>query len=369
MRLTFDPQVFVTQRYGGISRYFASLLNEFAAYDDCEIELFLPLHFNVYAAQDRTGRVSGLHLPRIPKSGRVVKFLSGEIWRLWVARYAPDVIHETYYAAKPYGNSAIPRVITVYDMIHELYPKYFKDAERVSQAKRQSIARAQHVICISEQTRTDLLNIFDVNPDKTSIIHLGFDDLSRFISEDVSTPSSAPERPYFLFVGGRGAYKNFSGFIEAFAKSRLASDDFGIKCFGGGGFTRAEFDLFRDLRLDCGKINQIDGEDCELARAYRDAVALVYPSLYEGFGLPPLEAMSVGCPVVCSDTPAVLEVVGNAAEVFDRTSSSALTAALEELAYSSSRRAALAHLGGPRSREFSWSNCARATIEKYTTLR
>ena len=131
--------------------------------------------------------------------------------------------------------------------------------------------------------------------------------------------------PYLLYVGSRAGYKNFGLLLEAFSRSGLAGH-YRLLAVGGGAFTAAEQQRIASLRL-AGSITVIPkADDAILARAYRDAALFIYPSLYEGFGFPPLEAMSMGCPVLVNRTSSLPEVCGDAAFYFDASDPDELSA-------------------------------------------
>jgi glycosyltransferase involved in cell wall biosynthesis len=254
------------------------------------------------------------------------------------------------------------RVVTVYDMIHERYAEMFSTVDRTSAAKLATTQRADHVICISESTRRDLLEAFDLPEHKVSVVHLGFD----YFQESVSVKRNG--KPYIFYVGHRGFYKNFKGFLRAYASSVLLRDNFDVVCFGGGPFTGAEVNLFNELKLSNTQVLQRSGNDVALADGYRNAAVFVYPSLYEGFGIPPLEAMSVNCPVVCSNASSIPEVVGDGGEYFNPLDLDSIRHALEQVLTSRERRENLIENGKRRCSQFSWQQCAFQTSEIYKGL-
>jgi glycosyltransferase involved in cell wall biosynthesis len=247
-------------------------------------------------------------------------------------------------------------------MIHELYRSEFPPGDATSALKRAAINRADHVICISESTRNDMLKLFDVPTDKVSVVHLGFE---RFDAKTLEIGRKVPSRPFLLFVGQRDGYKNFSGLLEAIASSRALRRDFDVVAFGGGQFTTAERTRISDLGLGERQVRQIGGHDTVLAQLYEDAAAFVYPSRYEGFGLPPLEAMAHRCPVVSSNTSSMPEVIGPAAEYFQPESSVDMAAAIDRVVNSPSRRAELEFAGLQRLELYDWRNCADQTLGIY----
>jgi glycosyltransferase involved in cell wall biosynthesis len=233
--------------------------------------------------------------------------------------------------------------------------------------KKAAAQRADHVICISESTRRDVIEYCGVSPEKTSVIYLGVD--LEFIqgSERTALRVGSP-RPFLLFVGARSGYKNFDRFLRAFAKSTKLKSELDIVCFGGGPLCSDELRSIIDLGLRPGQIIHRGGSDALLAQLYGEAEALVYPSLYEGFGIPTIEAMAVGCPVIASNTSSLPEVVGNAGEYFDPTDEDAIKHAIERITGSPTKREELIALGLQQHLKFNWDKCARETCEIYRKL-
>jgi glycosyltransferase involved in cell wall biosynthesis len=169
-------------------------------------------------------------------------------------------------------------------------------------------------------------------------------------------------------VGQRSGYKNFEKFIKAYSTSKSLSQTFNIICFGGGIFTTHELVLMGSLGIGQDTIMQISGGDQLLGYFYKNASAFVYPSLYEGFGIPLLEAMSQGCPVVCSSSSSIPEVVGNAGEFFDPMDISAITKSIKNVVFDEKRSTQLKLLASKQLVNFSWDKCAKETGEVYMRL-
>jgi glycosyltransferase involved in cell wall biosynthesis len=252
-------------------------------------------------------------------------------------------------------------LLTVFDMTHERYPRLFAKFDRTASAKAIAAARADHIICISESTRRDLIEMLHVDESRTSVVHLAHNPL-RLLAHSAFTPSG---RPFVLFVGSRGGYKNFLPFLKAFSLSMPRRDGHRLICFGGGAFNRVERASIEAFGLSEMDVVALDGPDELLGELYGAATLFAYPSLYEGFGMPLLEAMSLGCPVVCSNSSAFPEVVGEAAEVFDPGSVEAMTHSLEIVAYDRVRRNELILSGRKRALCFSWDRCAEETLAVY----
>ena len=368
LKIAFDQQVFLLQEYGGISRYFCCLAEKLASMPGIEPRIFAPLHFNrsLGAMPRLPGR--GILLPKVPtKLFRIVSAASREAARIQIRGYCPDIIHETYFSFDDFLAPGKKRVVTVYDMIFERFAATIENGGRTAAPKRAAVMRADHVICISENTRRDLIEITRVPEEKTSVVHLAADDVFFQNGPSGQSPEGAGE-PYLLFVGGRQDYKNFGVFLRAFASSGYLRENFAIVCFGGGPLSGGELSLAASLGLRPGQVEHRSGDDSALAGVYRNAAALVYPSLYEGFGIPPLEAMACSCPVICSNTSSLPEVVGNAAEFFDPLKQEEIAGAMERVLQSSSRRGELIGAGMLQCRKYSWERCAAETTGIYRSL-
>ena len=364
MKIAFDSQAFTIQEYGGISRYISSLAQHLSTSPEIEARIFAHLHINAYLEFLPRNLVSGVRVPRLPKTGRAISSINQLLARVAINRFNPQILHETYFSNISSTPKGARSVVTVYDMIHELFAAEFPKHDQTSKLKRIATQRADHVICISESTRTDLLDIFNLPKEKVSVVYLGFDSLILAKSIDEYRES----KPYLLYVGQRRGYKNFDGFLQAYASSSRLQSHFNIVCFGGGAFTENEKKLFSALNLSETQVLQISGSDNKLGSCYSKAALFVYPSLYEGFGIPPLEAMSLGCPVACSNNSSIPEVVGNAAEYFDAKDTESIREALERVLNSDLRRNELISFGKLRCAEFSWQRCARETLDVYRNL-
>jgi glycosyltransferase involved in cell wall biosynthesis len=255
-------------------------------------------------------------------------------------------------------------VLTVFDMIHERFPGSFPPTDRTAQHKATAVARADHVVCISHSTRSDLIEMLGVAPHRTSVVHLG-----HTLQTAAPRGAASVDGPYVLYVGQRGGYKNFLPLARALAASAAGADGIRLVAFGGGPFTASERAELAASGYDERRVEQRSGGDDELARLYAHASALAYPSLYEGFGIPPLEAMALDCPVVCSNTSSLPEVVGEAAELFDPCVPASMTAALDRVLLDAQRADALRARGRARVAQFSWERCAAETHAVYAALR
>jgi len=361
LKVLYDAQIFRQQRYGGISRYFCELAPRLAADPSVAVRILAPHHQNEFLAGVPASLVVGWHRKHWKRLGKLSRALGRMVERRTTARFDPDVIHETYFWGSPLKHPRALKVLTVYDMIHERFPERFDEHDHTVEAKRRAVAEADHVICISHSTKRDLLEMLQVPESKVSVIHL---------SSSLVPPAEAPPAeglPYLLYVGDRGGYKNFLALVQAFGASPLLRE-FRLACFGGGPLKAEEWAAIDAAGIARERIVLHHGDDTLLARLYARAFCFVYPSIYEGFGIPPLEAMQCDCPVVCCRSSSMPEVVGDAAEYFEPTEPDSLRAALERVVSSDLRREQLRALGREQRQRFSWDACAQETLSLYRRL-
>jgi glycosyltransferase involved in cell wall biosynthesis len=363
MKVVFDDQIFCWQEYGGVTRYFYELSRRLTNGADITASIVAPLYVTRYFSEDGV-KVKGVRIPKVRNSGRIISALNSLVAPAIISSEHPDVLHETYFYRR---RSLAPRgcrtVLTVFDMIQEKYPDYFLARDHTTEAKWAAVMRADRVICISANTQRDLIETFGVPPEKTVVIHLGF----TLTNQGGPAASLTESSPFLLYVGLRERYKNFDALLTAYSSSAVLRNNFSLVAFGGGRFSTVEVQRIRALGLQ-ESVRQISGDDALLSRLYRQSAAFVYPSLYEGFGIPPLEAMSFDCPVICSNKSSLPEVVGDAACLFDPTDIDAMRAAIELVIGSPDYRSDLIKRGRERIQHFSWDRTAKETIEVYREL-
>ena len=360
--VVYDHQIFGQQQWGGVSRYFCEIAARVHRASG-GVRIVAPLHFNDYLAHSDVPRLGCYVRRRVPRSGSFYRAVNALVSPMLIAACKPELVHRTYYAA-----TAAPRraklVVTVFDMIHELYPQHFTTTDRTRDLKLASVEAADRVICISQRTAEDLMRVLPVPAAKISVTHLGFSEAFAHASAGLLKPAPGA-RPYLLYVGHRAGHKNFERALRAYASSARLRSDFDLVVFGGAPFGRQERALLETLGLRLESVRRLTGSDDDLAAAYRGAHALIYPSEYEGFGIPLLEAMSCGCPVICSNASSIPEVVADAGEYFDPLEVESIRHAVEQACYDDARRRDLAQRGLRRCQDFSWDRCAAETLEVY----
>ncbi len=363
VEVVYTPEAFGYQRRGGISRYFAELVGGMQR-TGWRPTVLAGLHANEHA-RDLPNLVAGLYAPRV-RVGRFKNQLTRRFAAAVIRRRPGAILHQTY--TTPYAYPPTRRLVfTVFDMLEEVFPENCFNPHGVryyQESKATSCRRADHLIAISESTKTDLVRLLGIDPRKVTVTPLAS-------SLPTTEPGPNPEmagRPYLLFVGQRRFYKNFDALLDAYASSTFLRERFELVCFGGGPFSAEETARLRELNVG-DRAHQRGGDDGALARHYRDAAAFVYPTLYEGFGLPILEAMGLGCPVFCGQgAGSVPEVAGEAADYFDPRSPASIRATLEGTLDDGARLEELRRRGPEQARCFSWERCVRETQAVYTRL-
>jgi glycosyltransferase involved in cell wall biosynthesis len=362
VKILYDGQIYADQITGGISRYFTNIIER------------LPLDIQpTLTASYRRNKTyypnhPHLQLHEFPdfRPHRVAHKLRGQYFRWYTDRQSFDVCHPTYYqllSQTAFNRSKHPLVITVYDMIHELFADKIDRGDTIAN-KQAAIQAADAIICISESTKNDLLKYFPTVAAKIVVTPLA----SEFRKEWADGDEKTPTQPYFLYVGSRAkAYKNFDTLLLAFAKVVTVNSDV-LLCVVGAPFNAAEQQQIAELHLTERIQHYHHASDTHLAKLYRHSVAFIYPSLYEGFGIPPLEAMACGTVVVAANSSSIPEVVGDAGILFDPQSVGDLADISIELLNSPSKRDRLIAKGFDRHRLFSWEKTTAETVTVYRSL-
>ena len=282
---------------------------------------------------------------------------------LKISTFKPDIVHPTYYRVltpSALARADQPVIITVFDMIHELFPER-NDPLCIAEAKRACIKRADSILCISEHTRRDLIDRYPGVADKAFVTPLAS---SMSVNPDQVVAAKDLDVPFFLYVGGRDGYKNFDSLLVAWSRSSLRTRGFQLRVVGTDWLPDEKIRILQlnvcDTIVHEGTVN-----DSRLSILYRRSIALVYPSKYEGFGIPLLEAMQCGTPVVCSRTSSLPEVGGDAALYFDLADLDTLVTKMEALAESQSLREQCIARGEAQCQKFTWSRTAKLTVEAY----
>jgi glycosyltransferase involved in cell wall biosynthesis len=366
-KIIYDYQIFALQEYGGISRYYHEIASRISQMPDFDVQILCPLYVNEYFEEYSSNQSlrQGLKINNIPKTYLLKKIINQNISNLYLHRSAASIIHETLHSSTTIGTKKHQRVVTIYDTIDEKFAASRDPNGRLAKAKSIAVERADRIICVSKSTKKDLIELLNVDESKISTIYVAATPDLSLGKDDLQI--SQLDKPYLLYVGIRSDYKNFDRLLAAYHSSQKLNRDFQLVCFGGGAFSSEERSQIISFKLE-HKVIQISGDDNKLAYLYRRATAFVYPSLYEGFGMPPLESMAFNCPVICSNISSIPEVVGNAGEYFDPYDVDSIIDAIEQVVYSNDRSSNLKKLGHDRIKLFSWDLCAEQTSQVYRSL-
>jgi len=360
MKVLYDYEIFLIQKYGGATRYFYEIISRLAEKKELDIILYMGYHINRYGLDDLKDKYYKFHgkkIPQLPKTKLISTKLQKPVFEKFRVKTDYDIFHHTYYGDYR-KKSGAKDLITVHDFTHEKFPDNFSGLDVTIERKKNAVMNADGIICISETTKKDLLELYHIDESKIKVIYHG-----NSLKYDV-TEKAIFEKPYLLYVGDRRAYKNFGLVLKGFRDSDFIKKNFSLLCFGGGEFRKNEAELIQKYGLE-GKIFQTEGSDRELANAYRYASVFIYPSLYEGFGIPLLEAMHYGCPIAASDSSCFPEVAGDAAVYFNPGSEEEMTGAIEKVVNDTEVRDKLVKSGIEREKMFGWDKCAEETFEFY----
>lgn len=361
MRVFYDGFIYQEQLAGGINRYFANIIKRLPMdwvplMTTCQSRVVnYPSHPNL----------SVFRFPRV-RPMRVTHKMEKYFFRCVTSALDFDIAHPTYYSLltrRELSAYRRPVVLTVWDMTHELFPEYFADSAEVVRRKRKALEAAQAVICISENTKRDLLERYDVPAERVRVTYLASE-----IDESLAHgPEPVPVEPYFLYVGARSGYKNFPRVLAAFASIASQRPDLQLGAVGAP-FNATEARAIADLKLSERIWLYYGVSDAHLAKLYHRSLALVYPSLYEGFGIPPVEAMMCGTAVVAANSSSLPEVIGDAGLLFNATATDELADILLLLMDHPRERERLIARGRERAQVFSWDQTAAQTLEVYRSV-
>jgi len=386
LKILYDHQIFYRQNYGGGSRYFCELMNQLS--HDPSLSFTLSLRYvqndnltefpqlNKYWSKRIDYLYSNQFISSVQKKIRfnainyglnyIINNQGESVQQLKKQDF--DIFHPTYY--EPYFFQYLqkkPYVLTVYDMIHEIFPQYFKADDQTKVWKKQLIENAAAIIAISENTKQDVIKLTDADPDRVHTVYLGnpFEHINGQINTSLDPPAFG--KSYLLFVGGRSAYKNFNFFIESVADLLCKNEGLHVVCAGSLPFTHQEKKLLINLHIH-KKVHHVNIDDTILRNLYKNARAFVFPSLYEGFGLPVLEAFSCGCPAILNNSSSLPEIGGEGAIYFEPGDKESIICAVEKVLFDEDYRNNLIKKGSEHLKFFSWEKTANSTKKVYYNL-
>lgn len=359
MKILFDYQAFI-QRYGGVPKYFVEMLKYFPKES---FVLSVPFSDNQFLME--SGLASPWHIAfdRGFKGKYRLYSQLGQIYssyKICQGRY--DIYHPTLY--RIYGTKFLPKgkrlVVTIHDLNYSKIPNLYPNPIEYLPQKEIAI-RADHIIAISQNTKKDLIEQWNIPENKITTIYHGISDKLMNLSEN-----RLHSRRYILYVGYRAPYKNWRNCLIAYSRIAQKYSDVDLICTGSL-FNKNEAVQIAKLGLN-NRVIAVKASEVEMAMLYRDAELFVYPSFYEGFGMPILEAMVYGCPVVLSNTSCFPEIAGDAGAYFNpykvEDIQYSMMKVLDDLHY----RRELVKKGVDRIKMFSWKKCAEQHWALYKSL-
>jgi glycosyltransferase involved in cell wall biosynthesis len=369
MKILLDPQIFSLQKYGGISRYYTELFSILSRKNN--LKLIIPFYTttNIYYRQSILvtfqQKIYSLYIRLLSKLR--IRYKENTIDRnsnylkKTLRKQQYDLFIPTFY--NPYFLKHIgskPFVLTVYDMIHELFPEfYINDSMMVIENKKKLMEKATRIIAVSKNTKEDIIKIYPhIDSSKIDIVYHGCS--MKFSKKLIDfLPLN-----YILFVGSRDNYKNFIFLVNSIVELLKTDSNLYLICAGGGSFDAYENELICKFGME-NQIIQKNFEENELSAFYKNAKCFVFPSLYEGFGIPVLESMTCGCPVVLAYHSSFPEVAGNAGVYFELNNSKDLKNKIEMLVQDKSLRNEYSLKGLERVKNFSWEKAAKECLAVY----
>ncbi len=370
LEVDFTPDAFLAQEFGGVSRCFAELVR---ALDTARSTLgVLPrvhaaihgnMHLRTLSHEASRGVVRGTWLPIKGDFRTVAIHIPRLIFARHVRRHRPMVVHDTGYAFTARGPYPFPTIITVHDMIRESDPSAISSRSKGDDEKRIAIQRATRIVVPSMATRDALLRLERVDAHRIEVIHHG----ARLPSPSTVHPFA--NTPYFLHVGPRKRYKDFLTAMRAFARLKRQGFVGKFVTVSRHALNGEERMYATHLGLQRGDLVVVRADDQRLATLYAHAIAFVFPSRMEGFGIPILEAMSLGCPVACMRAPGCEETAGDAALLADVGDEETLASNLASLSSHPILRSQLAEKGRSRASALSWESAARRYAALVHSLR
>lgn len=366
LNVVVDGIIFCVQSNGGISRIYQEILPRMCDLNErVRIKLItennpkqdLPKHTQILL-------MSAPYLEISEATNHYSRSIVSMINRMIKSRMIGNVgiWHSTYYTYSE--NWKGNQIVTVYDMVHELFPKYFGEKNYLVFRKSKCIERADYVICISETTRRDVKQFYNLSDDKLITIPLACNDNFR---QTITNPHmlGGIGKTFILYVGERRRHKNFDWFVKTFA-TWPSRNLFSLVVIGKP-WTDDEQRQLVELGVEDRVVLIKNVNDESLCALYNQACAFIYPSLYEGFGLPLLEAMACGCPIVASKIPTTVEIAQDCPFYFDLNNEESLLAALDR-AVSEGRESLNVSIGLERVKHYSWDVTAKKTLEVYESF-
>lgn len=357
LRVLYDGKAFIRQHRSGVTRYLSELIREFKTNPGLGVDPVTPYRWvaNSHLAESLPG-YTRIPLPRRVRA-QVLNVLNAR--RIRGSSDGADLVHHSLYEPSSLETWCAPRrVCTIYDFTFEHFPQFLEWDDHL-EAKELFIERCDALICISQATHDDLIRFHPGLDKPSAVVPLGVGE--EFFDPEPAPIRGLPER-YVLYVGNRHPHKNVDLLLSAFAE--IHSNYPSVHLVLAGAYLPEETARLEELGI-ADRTVRLRVSDRQLPWLYHRAAAFAFPSRYEGFGLPVLEALAAGCPVAMSNAPALLELGSDVALVFDPDDRDTLAGQIERLLTDRSLADSLREKGRRRAEEFTWRRTAELTVSAY----
>jgi len=372
LNIVMDAIIYQMQAYGGISRLYNEILPRMCDMDNSlHVTLLtdgkclqpLPKHRNIH----RKFIIPPVHFLLRPGRlwNRILPQARSLMWKAWQGNGQGQIWHSTYYTYHTSWKGK--QVITVHDMIHEHFPNLLcRNIDiQFRKEKRHAIQNADAIICVSQTTCRDIQHFYNVNPEHVYVIYHGYNPIFVKKPLDMLHQAMPLQKPFLLYVGERGYYKNFDHLIQVYQRW-AGRKDINLIVIGKAWSVDEKCRLAKlKIQDEVHLLNNVDDEG--LCYLYNQAIAFVYPSLYEGFGIPLLEAIACGCPVIASRIPSSVEIADDCPIYFELNQDDSLLVAFDT-ALNEGRNSHRVRMGLEHVKRYSWHKTARQTRNVYDML-
>jgi glycosyltransferase involved in cell wall biosynthesis len=357
IRVLYDYPAF-SATHNGVSRYVCEIIKEFNT--EIEVEMSVLVSDNLYLEELPFLKIKHFLKNKKFKGKEKAERIINTLYSNYkVIRNNYDIFHATY--SDPYFLTKVkkPLVVTIHDMINEKFPEYHASHAKHIASKKKLIFNSSHIIAISENTKKNILELYPVDPDKISVIHHGAPvGLKSFLINEFGE--------FILYVGRRTRYKKFRFFVQSIAPLLIENSNLKLVCTGTS-FTPDEekFLIESGIRK---QVIAVSASDELLYSLYRNALVFVFPSKFEGFGIPILEAFANNCPVCLSNSSCFPEIAGNAALYFNPDDADSIYDNVKKIITDKKLASELVKRGAERLPLFSWSSAAQKTLDVYKKI-
>ena len=360
MKILYDHLCY-SEFYGGVSRYFTEVIKRLPK----EIEYRIPLKYtnNEYFKTLELPYKTFFPNKHFKGQCSLINLLNTRYTKIEARKGNYDIYHQTHYDTFAFDllPKTTKKVITIHDLNFFAIPQFYSKKNRLKEMQVDSIKRCDFIITVSDNTKKDLIRFFNIPETKIKVIYHGI----TMPNIEYKVFPYKLDKPYILFVGSRYVYKNFVNTVRAFAKINH-NHDFYLVCTGTP-FSKEEFTLLNELNIQ-DSVKQIRADDRLLNSLYAGAEVFIYPSYYEGFGIPLLEAMCNNCPILCSDSSCFPEIAEDAAIYFNPYSVNDIVEKMQFILNNETEKKKIVENGNNRMNFFSWEKSSALHYETYKML-